>query len=229
MDYRDSDQATPSPRIITTALVVGGVSFAVGFVGPIIFSRSSNQGPFLGILITGPVGTLIGALIGIIQSALHAGGRKIRAELWWLGSVWAVSLLYSLAYALVGLGLVPIGLQGLVVASGAFLLRSGKVHRSLPDLARTCGPVVLFATLLIVFTSMFPPVMRPWWDPQHVSTSEPLPRFAFFADRRFDASRVVPDFAVDRRGLLREWIAIAAVAGLVSLFIAARNKPTDVW
>jgi hypothetical protein len=230
MDYRDSDRTNPSMRIVTTALVVGGASLAVGFIGPLVLSKS-NLGPLLGILVTGPVGTLVGALIGIVRSALHAGGRSIRAELWWLGSIWVLSLLYSLAYALVGLGLVPLGLQGLVVASGAFLLRSEKVHRSLPELARTCGPVILLAAVLIVLTSIFPPVMTPWWDPQHAQSgaaSEPLPKFAFFRDRRFDASRHVPEFAVDRGGLARYWIAIHAVAGVVSLLTIARSKSTDV-
>jgi hypothetical protein len=230
MDHKDSERASPPLPIFITALLVGGVAFAVGFIGPAVFSES-NLGPLLGIFVTGPVGTLVGALIGIVRSALHAGGRSIRAELWWLGFVWVLSLLYSLAYSLVGLGLVPLGLQGLVVASGAFLLGSDKVRKSLPELARKCGPVVLFAAVLIVFTSIFPPVMPPWWDPQHAqsraSASGPLPKFAFFRDRRFDASRHVPEFAVDRGGLARQWIAIHAIAGLVSLLIAARSKPTN--
>jgi hypothetical protein len=45
-------------------IIVGGISFVAGFFGPIIFTPESNQGPFLGIFITGPLGFIIGALAG---------------------------------------------------------------------------------------------------------------------------------------------------------------------
>jgi len=130
------------------------------------------------------------------------------------------------------LGVVPLGVQGLVVASGAFLLSSDKVYRNLSKLARKCGAVVLFAAVLMVLMTMFPPVIPPWRSPPQAqssaSTSEPLPKFAVVWDRRFDSSLHVPEFVVDRRGLAREWIVIAAVAGLVSLLLVARSKPTNV-
>lgn len=47
-------------------LVVGGIGFAVGFFGPLIFSPGSNQGPLLGIFITGPCGFTLGAILGAI-------------------------------------------------------------------------------------------------------------------------------------------------------------------
>ena len=46
--------------------VIGGISFLCGFFGPIIFMPSSNQGPLLGIFITGPLGFLVGCVIGLI-------------------------------------------------------------------------------------------------------------------------------------------------------------------
>jgi len=48
------------------ALIVGGIGFAFGFFGPIIFSPQANDGPLLGIFITGPFGFAIGAIIGAI-------------------------------------------------------------------------------------------------------------------------------------------------------------------
>jgi hypothetical protein len=44
--------------------IVGGISFALGFMGPIIFTPESNQGPLLGIFLTGPLGFVLGAVIG---------------------------------------------------------------------------------------------------------------------------------------------------------------------
>src|SRR4029453_2637565 len=48
------------------ALVTGAVAFSVGFFGPIIFMPSANQGPLLGIFITGPLGLILGAVGGAI-------------------------------------------------------------------------------------------------------------------------------------------------------------------
>src|SRR5689334_12330302 len=40
------------------AVVTGGIGFALGFFGPIIFMPGANQGPLLGIFITGPLGVI---------------------------------------------------------------------------------------------------------------------------------------------------------------------------
>ena len=47
-------------------LALGAVGFACGFVGPMVFSPDANQGPLLGLLITGPGGALLGAALGLI-------------------------------------------------------------------------------------------------------------------------------------------------------------------
>jgi hypothetical protein len=46
------------------AFIVGGIAFAAGFAGPLIFQPKSNQGPLLGIFFTGPLGFVLGAVIG---------------------------------------------------------------------------------------------------------------------------------------------------------------------
>ena len=53
-------------------IIVGGIGFVAGFVGPIIFTPESNQGPLLGIFITGPLGFIIGALAGCLISLFTA-------------------------------------------------------------------------------------------------------------------------------------------------------------
>ena len=47
------------------ALVVGGIAFAIGFFGPIVWAPEANQGPLLGIFITGPAGFALGLAGGI--------------------------------------------------------------------------------------------------------------------------------------------------------------------
>jgi hypothetical protein len=44
--------------------LLGGIGFVAGFFGPIILTPGANQGPLLGIFITGPLGFSLGALIG---------------------------------------------------------------------------------------------------------------------------------------------------------------------
>ncbi len=57
-------------RAMGPAMLLGGIGFAVGFVGPIIFLPDANQGPLLGIFITGPGGFLIGLIYGVVRE-LH--------------------------------------------------------------------------------------------------------------------------------------------------------------
>jgi hypothetical protein len=48
------------------ALILGGIGFAGGFFGPIVFAPEANQGPLLGIFITGPIGAMLGGVLGAI-------------------------------------------------------------------------------------------------------------------------------------------------------------------
>lgn len=48
------------------AILVGSIGFSVGFFGPMVLAPGANQGPLLGILITGPLGIVIGAGMGVV-------------------------------------------------------------------------------------------------------------------------------------------------------------------
>jgi hypothetical protein len=52
--------------ILGYGIIVGGVCFLAGFIGPIIFMPDANQGPLLGIFITGPLGFIFGLILGIV-------------------------------------------------------------------------------------------------------------------------------------------------------------------
>ncbi len=51
------------------AVILGGIGFSIGFFGPMIFTPQANQGPLLGIFITGPLGAVAGAIAGSIIAA----------------------------------------------------------------------------------------------------------------------------------------------------------------
>ncbi|MBS0268946.1 MAG: hypothetical protein JSS54_08195 [Proteobacteria bacterium] len=48
------------------ALILGIVGFLGGFLGPMILTPEANQGPMLGIFITGPLGVVAGAIAGFV-------------------------------------------------------------------------------------------------------------------------------------------------------------------
>jgi len=62
--------------IFIGGLLVGGIAFAVGFFGPLIWAPDANQGPLLGIFITGPLGFVAGCIGGGIYGLM----KKQRAS-----------------------------------------------------------------------------------------------------------------------------------------------------
>jgi hypothetical protein len=65
--------------ILRFALALGVTGFVAGFFGPIALNPEANQGPLLGIFITGPLGALAGLALGTIFRFLPlADGLKHR-------------------------------------------------------------------------------------------------------------------------------------------------------
>lgn len=62
--------------VLTWGIVFGLVGFVGGFFGPMILTPEANQGPMLGIFITGPLGFLSGAAIGTAIVIARAFGKK---------------------------------------------------------------------------------------------------------------------------------------------------------
>jgi hypothetical protein len=56
---------------LTWALIGGSVGFSGGFFGPMLFAGGGNQGPLLGIFITGPLGVLFGGIAGAAKGLLR--------------------------------------------------------------------------------------------------------------------------------------------------------------
>ena len=46
--------------------ILGIIGFLGGFIGPVIFTPDANQGPMLGIFITGPLGFMLGLAVGFV-------------------------------------------------------------------------------------------------------------------------------------------------------------------
>ncbi len=65
---RASLQPSTVESVLRGAMIVGGIGFCGGFFGPMLFAPDANQGPMLGIFITGPLGALLGAIGGAVYN-----------------------------------------------------------------------------------------------------------------------------------------------------------------
>jgi hypothetical protein len=63
------------------AFTLGGVGFLSGFLGPLALSPEANQGPLLGIFITGPAGVVIGIVLGSVLAAVSVSPSGFRVAL----------------------------------------------------------------------------------------------------------------------------------------------------
>jgi hypothetical protein len=61
-------------RTLRSGCIVGLIGVAGGFLGPMIVTPEANQGPMLGIFITGPLGFVLGLLIGAIVGIVRQHG-----------------------------------------------------------------------------------------------------------------------------------------------------------
>jgi len=62
------------------ARLLGGIGLVGGVVGPALIWPGSNQGPLLGILITGPFGFVVGALVALLFPLNHMASPRQRAS-----------------------------------------------------------------------------------------------------------------------------------------------------
>ena len=58
--------------VLLGGIILGGIGFVGGFIGPIIFRPEANQGPLLGIFITGPLGFILGAVLGAVVALFRS-------------------------------------------------------------------------------------------------------------------------------------------------------------
>jgi 4-amino-4-deoxy-L-arabinose transferase-like glycosyltransferase len=60
--------------VVLGGFVLGGIGFAVGFFGPLVWAPEANQGPLLGIFFTGPLGFVVGAAAAWIYARVRDRG-----------------------------------------------------------------------------------------------------------------------------------------------------------
>ena len=63
-------------RVFKWVVIFGLIGFIPGFFGPIVFAPEANQGPLLGVFITGPIGAVVGLGVGLWREWRHRPGDE---------------------------------------------------------------------------------------------------------------------------------------------------------
>ena len=213
----------PSPRhpksksglIISCGFGVSIISFLAGFFGPMFLMPESNLGPLLGLFITGPLGFLVGLLLGTLWWGWTDKTGSMRTEMRWLFKIWLVSALIYYLFLLIFGGfalLMVLGLQIAIVIVGGVLVAAGQKRPAIPPVTTKRRIILMVATAAMTLMSAFPPV------------KESKPLFIFVLDSGLDASTHVPDYTIDPRQLLVQWAFIASIAVVTCLLVGLRNR-----
>jgi hypothetical protein len=75
-------------------LLLGATGFACGFFGPMLLNPDANQGPMLGIFITGPGGALLGLLLGTVFKWLPLNAHRKWLALFGVCAGGALTIIY---------------------------------------------------------------------------------------------------------------------------------------
>jgi uncharacterized membrane protein YeaQ/YmgE (transglycosylase-associated protein family) len=107
--------------------VLGIVGFLCGFIGPMVLAPDANQGPMLGIFITGPTGALLGAVLGVAAGLAKLSPQsQSRALVTAAIGVAAITLYFCVPPARLKATVVDAELRSCVAAE---TLRAGTVDR----------------------------------------------------------------------------------------------------
>jgi len=82
-------------KVFRWTVVLGITGFLSGFIGPMTLAPDANQGPLLGILITGPTGALLGSVLGVAAALAKLSPRSEARALATTAAIVAVVTLYS--------------------------------------------------------------------------------------------------------------------------------------
>jgi hypothetical protein len=201
-------------KIMVFGVVAGLIGFGIGYVAPVLVSQS-NLGPLLGILVTGPVGALAGAGLGLARCSREAGVRESKSVVVYWSAICLLALFYT-AFLLKIAPRLALGALVLLVILTICTAVAGRSEEAHPAgfLSRHRIPILIAMTLVVV-SSLFPPVAA-----GSAETAGQM-RMAFLLDPQLDASREVAPLHVRTALLLLEWVVIIVGA---SVAIAAKGR-----
>lgn len=198
--------------ILRWANIIGACAFLIGFVGPVIFS-DNNLGPLLGLFVTGPLGYLLGGVIGFWL--LLRVPKRIMTSVEWGGLVviWLLTMAWYYIFCEYGPFTIQavVGIQLLIVFGTIFfyvLCINAKPSSNIFIL------IVLSSTLFIVGAEIFPPVTRPDWGVPSNGFYGTVPTATLYNDSRLVPSKDVPQLAINRKVLSSIWLVVISINGI---------------
>ena len=209
-----TDPTSKSGLIIGCGLGLGMISFLAGILGPIFLDPGSNQGPLLGIFITGPLGFVLGLVLGTLWSSWRDKTGNLRTEMNWLFAIWPLSALIYLFLLVFGgfVLLMVLGVQIAIVIVGGVLVAAAQKRPAILPVTTTRRIILIVAASAMTLMNAFPPV------------KEPGRLFIFLLDSRLDASMHVPDYSIDPFQLLLQWAFITSIALAMYLLVGLRSR-----
>lgn len=83
----------PTPLLVWI-LVLGGTGFAAGFFGPMVFAPEANQGPLVGIFISGPLATVLSLILFAVTRLAGVAPVRQWQTLWASSAIAGLVTLY---------------------------------------------------------------------------------------------------------------------------------------
>lgn len=83
-----------SPGVLLSIIIVGACGFAAGFFGPMALVPEANQGPLVGILLSGPGGAVLGLLLWVVCQAFGLTAARRWQVLWGASAILVMVTLY---------------------------------------------------------------------------------------------------------------------------------------
>ncbi|HUJ41478.1 MAG TPA: hypothetical protein VLW54_13130 [Candidatus Acidoferrales bacterium] len=72
----DASRPSRPPGFFLWVFLLGGAGFLAGFIGPIVLNPDANQGPLVGIFLSGPGGAVLGLILFAICSTLRVSASR---------------------------------------------------------------------------------------------------------------------------------------------------------
>ncbi len=217
----------PWMRILASASVVGCLSALGGCFGGTLLFPDNNLAPLMFVPLGG-IGIATGLMMGIAWSAFSKREHNLWTEFRWLGSFWVLTMLISY---MLDCEIVFVGLQVLPLLLGLSIVANKRLRPNIPKAVFHYRFVYPATALLILGTSLYPPVTHNKWMPPEqcpVYTGlNPMPRFLFCTSPRLDASQSYAELEIDSSRLRMEWLIIFAGGGLILAGFSSRSRRVD--
>ncbi len=219
-----------SARVVLYSIGGGILGWIGGVAVPIMLDPTTVQGPLLGVLLTGPLGFVVGGVLALLQSVLRQS-RVEGTELVFLAVFGGLdALLCVFMIALGGGAFAFTSVFGMLLTAITAAVSFWSAGPGDPLRHAALGGSM--AALLFFVTVLFPPVTPnpylAYLAGTALSPGATQTRFLFLLSPGLNSPNKVAEFVVNLPQLCLEWLITAAViAVMVHFFDAGRRRASS--